>query len=591
MDALRPILQQYRELFRSMSPGQRATLLAVALAVAGVFGVLLTRAGGESHVPLTWGKAFTAEELAVAEQTLLDAGLTEYRRDGRRLLVPASDVERYNAALLQGESLPSNYAEELERQLDKQSIFTSERQSRAYRDLALKKELRRIIRAIPDVEDADVVWARGEPGRWPNRGGRVTATVSVRLRANQELSPQMVQSLRTAVASMVPDLKTADVVVFDLKTGTSHVPGSEGDQSHASFARARELTQSCQRKISEALSYIPGVLVTVNVDAASLAAGAPDGTRPDPRQSVDRGQPPWPSSATHHHAHAEWETDSSRPRTLSDPSSPVSTWPTAHRALKLASFETSEAEASPAAMARHSVQVSVQIPEDYYLAVALKRGLREGTSAAERAEFRRAVDAIRVQEEKKAQATAALLIPAGSPATAVAVSSFVPVGDVEPADDTAPVPQAISFSQFGAAIGLGTLALWTVWSRRRKAARRSLISASAPALEAPLEPDSPAVAALEWKEPEPAAVACAPPMIFDDLVQLDDRTVKMLLENVETTCWAVALKGASQEFRRKVFRAISPRIAELIEEEMDALGPVRLSDIDAAQERIIEALR
>lgn len=476
MDALRQTFRQYGGLFKSMSPSQRGTLIAVPLMIAAALAFLMFRDPTSNYIALSWGKVFTTEELMVAEQTLIDAGLNDFRRDGQRLMVPGGEAERYNAALLEGGSLPSNYGEELERQLDKQSVFTSERQAKSYRDLALKNELRRIIRAIPDVEDADVVWARGEPARWPNRGGKVTATVSVRLRRGHEVSTSMVQSLRTAVASMVPDLKTADVVVLDLNSGTSHVPGRDGDPfDNSLLARIREFTQSYQQKIGDALSHIPGVLVTVNVDVDNLKSHVERSQKLNPKEQLSLYQIEQSrnENSRQQPTRAEPGANSNRPRELNLAAGQERTrsfTETNAESVTLASFSVTDREFI-AAMPK-AVQVSIKIPDDYYRAIALKQGLKEGETDEERAEFRKAVEAIRTEEERKAKATASVLIPSGSPEEAVAVSSFVPIDPVEPEIEASVVDSVGSaVSQWGSAVGLALFALWALWMLNKSTPR------------------------------------------------------------------------------------------------------------------------
>lgn len=79
--------------------------------------------------------------------------------------------------------------------------------------------------------------------------------------------------------------------------------------------------------------------------------------------------------------------------------------------------------------------------------------------------------------------------------------------------------------------------------------------------------------------------------VFEDLVQLDDRSIQRLLKEVETRELTVALKAASDELRRKILGNLSERIAGVIQEEMEYLGPMRLSHVEAAQQRIVETVR
>jgi flagellar motor switch protein FliG len=79
--------------------------------------------------------------------------------------------------------------------------------------------------------------------------------------------------------------------------------------------------------------------------------------------------------------------------------------------------------------------------------------------------------------------------------------------------------------------------------------------------------------------------------VFDDLILLDDRSIQRLLKEVETKDLSIALKAASEEVRGKIYSNVSERVAIMIKEEMEFMGPMRLSDVEAAQQRIVEAVR
>ena len=77
--------------------------------------------------------------------------------------------------------------------------------------------------------------------------------------------------------------------------------------------------------------------------------------------------------------------------------------------------------------------------------------------------------------------------------------------------------------------------------------------------------------------------------VFENLLKSDDKSLQMLLRNVETDDLILALKGADEILREKLFSCMSSRAAANIVDEMEALGPVRLSEVQEAQKQIIEA--
>jgi flagellar motor switch protein FliG len=79
--------------------------------------------------------------------------------------------------------------------------------------------------------------------------------------------------------------------------------------------------------------------------------------------------------------------------------------------------------------------------------------------------------------------------------------------------------------------------------------------------------------------------------VFDDLLKLDDKAIQALLKEVDTSQWATALKGGSEDIKQKVLGNLSQRAAEMLKEEIEYLGPVRVSDVEAIQQQIVDTVR
>jgi len=76
---------------------------------------------------------------------------------------------------------------------------------------------------------------------------------------------------------------------------------------------------------------------------------------------------------------------------------------------------------------------------------------------------------------------------------------------------------------------------------------------------------------------------------FEDLAKVDDRGVQEILKEITSQELAMALKAASDEIKDKIFRNMSERAAEMLREDIEALGPTRLSDVEKAQQAITRA--
>ncbi len=79
--------------------------------------------------------------------------------------------------------------------------------------------------------------------------------------------------------------------------------------------------------------------------------------------------------------------------------------------------------------------------------------------------------------------------------------------------------------------------------------------------------------------------------VFEDITELDDKSVQEVLKNIDARELAVALKAASEGVKEKIFSNMSKRAVEGIKEDIEYMGPVRLVDVEAAQQRIIDVLR
>ena len=285
MDVLQRITRQFMELFRGMAPSQRATLIVVPLMVLVGFGWLLFQPRGEGLTALSWGKVYTTEELIAAEQAFLQEGLKDFRREGQRIMVPAADVDKYNAALVKFDAMPADLGGQLLTHYDKMGPFSTEKERQERKEAMLLQEVRRVIRAVPEIQDARVAIASaGRRGFGPK--SKTTANVTVTPRNRRELSSRLVSSIQSAVASMVPDLKPSDVTVFDVVNGVSY-KGDAADEPFDSklIARIRDFQSSYQQQIQRDLSYIPEVGVTVHVDVENVKSSLVRSQVMDPKKS------------------------------------------------------------------------------------------------------------------------------------------------------------------------------------------------------------------------------------------------------------------------------------------------------------------
>ena len=96
---------------------------------------------------------------------------------------------------------------------------------------------------------------------------------------------------------------------------------------------------------------------------------------------------------------------------------------------------------------------------------------------------------------------------------------------------------------------------------------------------------------LEIEEPELADEIRKKMFVFEDILLLDDRAIQRVLRDVDNNDLAVALKGANEEVQGVIFKNLSKRLAAMIKEDMEYMGPVRMKDVEEAQQKIVSIIR
>jgi len=99
------------------------------------------------------------------------------------------------------------------------------------------------------------------------------------------------------------------------------------------------------------------------------------------------------------------------------------------------------------------------------------------------------------------------------------------------------------------------------------------------------------IESLEEEDPELAEDIKKRMFVFEDIVMLDDRAIQKVLREVDTSELAKALKAVDTEVQDKIFRNMSKRAATLLKEDMEYMGPIRMKDVEEAQQKIVSIIR
>lgn len=96
---------------------------------------------------------------------------------------------------------------------------------------------------------------------------------------------------------------------------------------------------------------------------------------------------------------------------------------------------------------------------------------------------------------------------------------------------------------------------------------------------------------LEIEEPELADDIRKKMFVFEDIRSMDDKSIQRVLREVDNNDLAIALKGSNEEVQDLIFNNLSKRLATMIREDMEFMGPVRLKDVEEAQQKIVNIIR
>jgi flagellar motor switch protein FliG len=100
-----------------------------------------------------------------------------------------------------------------------------------------------------------------------------------------------------------------------------------------------------------------------------------------------------------------------------------------------------------------------------------------------------------------------------------------------------------------------------------------------------------AVANIREYDPELAQKIQDKMFTFDNVLDIDDRGIQLLMREIQSDSLIIALKGTSQALREKIFKNMSQRAAEMLREDLEAKGPVKLSEVEGEQKEILKIVR
>jgi flagellar M-ring protein FliF len=304
MDFLNRGFAQLNELFGSMTAGARLTaallLIVVVVSVAFLFNQQM--AGPDTY--LMGGQSFSSGEMPGMEAAFAKAGLQGYEVEGARFRVPRNQQAAYMAALADAGALPANFGDYMMQAVSDANPFLTGPQREEMLKTARQRELAAIIRAMPGIETAAVMFDSQHRGGLRNVKV-TTASVSIKPRGMAALEEDRVPMIRHLVAGALA-IPAGQVTIVDLN-GRSY-PGTAGGGVGSGvedgfLSRQRKYQEALSGDIVRALSYVPGVTVVANVELDNEQERIEKSVQVDPKtvtvstreesstSSSDRGAP------------------------------------------------------------------------------------------------------------------------------------------------------------------------------------------------------------------------------------------------------------------------------------------------------------
>jgi flagellar M-ring protein FliF len=216
------------------------------------------------------------------------AGLPEPEMEGNRMRVPRGKQPAYIAAAADGGALPHNFGDTFKKMVENNNPFISKQQRADMAKFALQDEVTKIISRMNGIETASVLYdEQNQTGL--NAKRLVSASVSVKPIGMQSLTATQVQMIRQLVAGAKVGLVAESVSVVDLngRAFPGGSPDASGDVSQDKYLNTKQnYEQGYTDRISQALSFVKGAVISVNVELHPVLEETENDNKVDPKPVV-----------------------------------------------------------------------------------------------------------------------------------------------------------------------------------------------------------------------------------------------------------------------------------------------------------------
>ena len=407
---------------KTQTDAARATLAAMPMQSRVIVGLLIVAIGvglaflvrgntTDTHVPIFGGRSLSESESAAMEIAFSAAGLSDWKPQGTRLLIPAETQADYYAALQGSATLPMSLTSAVEEALDKSSVFESTGMRTSREAHARERDLARQVMAMPEVRTATVFHSRGERSGL-GRTAVQSALVNVQPVGTAPLSRMKTRVIASMIAAAFSGMSPDDVTVTDVN-GTS---SSLAEDEDPVLRKQTETETMVRQKVQTLLSAYPvSVAVHAEIDPsmnvqtttlkydAEPTTLASDSTKTESVTSTlsRGGEPGVTPNVTVNRATSLADATETR-RTEEDQR--------ATRAVTGQSFESRQS----ASLQVETITVSVGLPDSFYENLLVRQALRADPDADPTTINRNdpvQLQRLRTATEKEIQSAVAPLLP------------------------------------------------------------------------------------------------------------------------------------------------------------------------------------
>lgn len=540
-------------------PGSRIVIggvIGAAVLCAIVWQSVIARQ--QSRIPLAG--EFSQQPEADLVASLKARGIEQVIIKDGCLLVSSADESRCRQILQELSAGDSTWADEWQRANDQLTPFSSASERSAAREIARARRISQMLSQMPNIEHADVVWDE-ESARGFRQDATVRATVYIRPANDSELTSQVVESIREAVAGSKAHLDPTNVVVMDLASGRTHHWQGEPSQAAGGYAMVAD------EVVAAPLSVIPVPLEETPTTNSLAQSDVADAVASPYAASLD-------SMPLIEFASLPQSIPTNPLVAASDsplPSSPATQRVTVERLPEQAPGlawvnSPSVSEEGPTPPASNSEVID--------LATAQPARNRSGSQAMSQAAL--AWKSLRSRSDFRFIVWAGLGI-----VLVVAVLRSIVRPEVEQTPPDLSITQRLQSDEKTNPDTTEKNPIGDLPVHPAHQAARTLVKQAPGDTQHATDAPS-AMASLADADPLAA---------FENLAWLEAPTIQKLYRCLPDEPWALALSGASSQIQEHVLHCLSRSSAAWLQRRMDSLPAIRLRDVEDAQRRLAEWIR